>query len=102
MKSINWPMILGFVGGLIFWIILVMVLSGCQQSKVSIVFDPNSGYFEYNRTGDIEIQEFEAVLVDGTKIKFGSSKSEDAAYLEGIRAAKEVVNNALDKIGGGR
>ncbi len=81
--------------------LILILLTGCQ-SRVSIVFDPNSGYFEYEREGDIEVTDFEATLPDQTVLKFGGSKSENLAYREGILAAKETINNALDKIIGGK
>lgn len=79
-------------------VLLAIVSSGCDQSRVSIVFDPNTGKVNYERIGDIEIQEFSATLPNQTKITFGSSKSENLAYRDGIQAAQNVINRLLDEL----
>ncbi len=79
----------------------VLMLYGCEQSGVEIIYNPETKLFWYKRTGDFEGRDLKITLPDKTEIELESFKSENTAYKEGIQAAKDVVNNALDKISAG-
>ena len=84
------------------YIILIMavcLVTGCQQSSVSAIYDPNTGAFRYSRVGDMEVGGFSAILKDETLIEFDSSRSENLAYREGIDAARVAILKALDGLG---
>lgn len=78
-------------------VILAVMLAGCRQSEVTITVDPN-GAVTYRRVGDIETQDVNAILPDGSSITFSSSKSENTAYREGVQAAKDVAIEAIDQL----
>ena len=85
---------------LLFWFCMFMA-SGCEQSGVEIIYNPETKLFYYNRRGDFAGRDLKITLPDKTEIELESFKSENTAYREGIQAAKDVVNNALDKISAG-
>ena len=79
----------------------VLICGGCQSSR-KLTYNPGTGEIIWESKGDFVTNDLAIDHPALGMITLGSSKSQDAAYREGIQAARDVMLKALDGLAVGK